>query len=57
MLHVGRDREGRRRLAEIAVLQRGVDGVLDVRTAWHADAGLATGAGILHRMITERGVA
>jgi pilus assembly protein CpaF len=57
LLHVGRDREGRRRLAEIAVLQRGVDGVLDVRTAWHADAGLATGAGILHRMLAERGVA
>ncbi|ORA28644.1 TadA family conjugal transfer-associated ATPase [Mycobacterium aquaticum] len=56
LLHVGRDREGRRRLSEIAVLQRGVDGVLDVRTAWHADTGLASGASTLRRMLAERGV-
>lgn len=56
LLHVGRDRQGRRRLAEIAVLQRGVDGVLDVRTAWHADTGSASGAGILRRLLVERGV-
>jgi pilus assembly protein CpaF len=56
LLHVGRDRDGRRRLSEIAVLQRGVDGVLDVCTAWHADTGFGTGARILHRMLAERGV-
>ncbi|OBC04419.1 conjugal transfer protein [Mycobacterium sp. 852013-50091_SCH5140682] len=56
LLHVGRDRHGRRRLAEIAVLQRGVDGILDVRTAWHADVGSASGAGVLRRMLVERGV-
>jgi pilus assembly protein CpaF len=55
LLHVGRDRSGRRRLSEIAVLQRGVDGALDVLTAWHADTGFGTGAGILHRMLVERG--
>jgi pilus assembly protein CpaF len=54
LLHVGRDRSGRRRLSEIAVLQRGVDGALDVLTAWHADTGFATGAGILNRMLAER---
>lgn len=56
LLHVGRDRDGRRRLSEIAVLQRGVDGVLDVCTAWQADTGFGTGAGVLHRMLAERGV-
>ncbi|WP_458317556.1 conjugal transfer protein TrbB [Mycolicibacterium brisbanense] len=56
LLHVGRDRERRRRLSEIAVLQRGVDGVLDVCTAWHADTGLASGASTLRRMLAERGV-
>jgi pilus assembly protein CpaF len=56
LLHVGRDRGGPRRLSEIAVLHRGADGVLDVRSAWHADTGFATGAGILRRMLAERGV-
>jgi pilus assembly protein CpaF len=55
LLHVGRDRSGRRRLSEIAVLQRGVDGGLDVLTAWHADTGFGAGASTLHRMLAERG--
>lgn len=55
LLHVGRDRGGRRRLCEIAVLQRRVDGTLDVLTAWHADTGSGTGAHLLNRMLTERG--
>ncbi|WP_019972771.1 TadA family conjugal transfer-associated ATPase [Mycobacterium sp. 141] len=56
LLHVGRDRGGRRRLREIAVLQRRVDGTFDVLTAWHADTGFGTGAHLLNRMLTERGV-
>ncbi|WP_018603559.1 TadA family conjugal transfer-associated ATPase [Mycobacterium sp. 155] len=55
LLHVGRDRGGRRRLCEIAVLQRRVDGTLDVLTAWHADTGSGTGAHLLNRMLAERG--
>lgn len=56
LLHVGRDRSGQRRLSEIAVLQRRVDNTLEVLTAWHADTGFGTGAGILKSMLAERGV-
>ena len=49
LLHVGRDRDGRRRLAEIAVLRR-VDGRVRAVTAWHADAGQPTSAAELHAM-------
>ena len=55
LLHVGRDRTGQRRLAEIAVLDRGDDGTLRVRTAWHADDGFGDGAGHLDELLTRRG--
>ncbi|MFN3003512.1 conjugal transfer protein TrbB [Mycolicibacterium wolinskyi] len=55
LLHVGRDRTGRRRLAEIAVLRRTSDGALDVLTAWHADTGFGCGAEILQQLIVDRG--
>ncbi|KWX23255.1 conjugal transfer protein [Mycolicibacterium wolinskyi] len=55
LLHVGRDRTGRRRLAEIAVLRRTGDGALDVLTAWHADTGFGRGADILQQLIVDRG--
>ncbi|MGV0744204.1 TadA family conjugal transfer-associated ATPase [Mycolicibacterium sp. XJ870] len=56
LMHVGRDRAGRRRLTEIAVLQRGRDGTLDVLTAWHADTGSGCGAEILNTRLAERGL-
>lgn len=57
LLHVGRDRDGRRRLAEIAVLRREGHGGLGVLTAWHADTGLGRGADDLNSMLAERAVA
>jgi pilus assembly protein CpaF len=56
VLHVGRDRAGRRRLSEIAVLRRGNDGRVMVATAWHADTGFGCGAEDLTRLIRERGL-
>ncbi|BDY27548.1 MULTISPECIES: TadA family conjugal transfer-associated ATPase [Mycolicibacterium] len=55
LAHVGRDGAGRRRLAEIAVLGRGADGSVHVRTAWHADNGFGCGAEHLKTLIAERG--
>lgn len=37
MLHVSRDTAGRRRLSEIAVLDRDTSGVVHARTVWHVD--------------------
>jgi pilus assembly protein CpaF len=55
LLHVGRGRDGRRRLAEIAVLCRAADS-RDCRTvtAWHADRGPGAGADDLQRMLRDR---
>jgi pilus assembly protein CpaF len=55
VLHVGRDRGGRRRLDEIAVLQRGVDGLVSARTAWHAERGIDSGMDGLRALLTDRG--
>jgi pilus assembly protein CpaF len=54
VLHVGRDRDGRRRLGEIAVLQRGPDGLVGARTAWHAERGIDGGMDDLRVMLAER---
>jgi pilus assembly protein CpaF len=43
VLHVDRDRAGRRRLEEIAVLRRGGDGVVAAQSAWHLDRGFGSG--------------
>ncbi|MDV3124095.1 TadA family conjugal transfer-associated ATPase [Mycobacterium sp. 21AC1] len=54
LLHVSRDVEGRRRLAEIAVLRReGADGV-GVLTAWHVDSGFGCGADHLAALMAQR---
>jgi pilus assembly protein CpaF len=55
LLHVGRGRDGRRRLAEIAVLRKpvGPDGCHAV-TAWHADNGLGPGADDLWSLLSAR---
>jgi pilus assembly protein CpaF len=56
LLHVGRDRAGKRRLAEIAVLRRTGDGTVGVTTAWHVDDGFGRGSDVLMAMLHERGV-
>jgi pilus assembly protein CpaF len=55
LLHVGRSRDGRRRLAEIAVVTR-ADGSSECRTvsAWHADDGPGEGAALLQRLVQQR---
>lgn len=52
--HVGRDREGVRRLAEIAVLDRGADGLVAAHTAWHVDRGNGPGMARLEQLTTAR---
>jgi pilus assembly protein CpaF len=54
VLHVGRDRSGRRRLDEIAVLQRGADGLVDAHPAWHADRGTGSGMADLEKLLAAR---
>ena len=54
VLHVGRDRTGRRRLEEIAVLRRGVDGLVYAVTCWHADRGNAKGMDDLNHLLAAR---
>ena len=53
LLHVTRDRTGRRRLGEIAVL-RAVEGRVRAVTVWHADGGLTDDAGSLKRLLQSR---
>ncbi len=53
ILHVGRNRAGRR-LEEIAVLQRGDDGLVSAVTAWHADRGFDRGMDRLANALTTR---
>jgi pilus assembly protein CpaF len=55
LLHVGRDRDGRRRLAEVAVLRRGQDGLVAALTAWHAERGFAHGMEHLSDLLAQRG--
>jgi pilus assembly protein CpaF len=55
VLHVGRDRAGARRLDEIAVLRRGVDGMVAASTAWHADRGFDCGMAPLRDLLAARG--
>ncbi|BBX63840.1 putative conjugal transfer protein [Mycobacterium saskatchewanense] len=53
VLHVARDRTGRRRLAEIAVL-RPERGQVRAVTVWHADRGMTDDAADLHRVLQSR---
>lgn len=55
LLHVGRDRGGRRHLAEIAVLRRGPDGLVEALTAWHATRGFGQGMAQLTDLLDRRG--
>lgn len=54
VLQVGRDRDGHRRLTEVAVLRRGADGWVAAHTAWHADRGFGAGAHALTALLDER---
>ena len=53
LLHVARDRTGRRRLSEIAVL-RTDRGLVRAVTVWHADSGPTGEVGDLHRLLEGR---
>lgn len=53
LLHVSRDRSGRRRLTEIAALQR-IRGVVEAVTAWRADVGTTDAAEPLRSMLRSR---
>ncbi|CAN5815462.1 TadA family conjugal transfer-associated ATPase [soil metagenome] len=55
LLHVGRTRDGRRRLSEIALLER-APGSSECRTvtAWHAERGPGDGAAELRRLVCSR---
>jgi pilus assembly protein CpaF len=53
LLHVVRDRSGRRRLTEIAMLRQ-LDGRVRAVTAWHADRGLTDEVGGLRTLLQGR---
>ncbi len=53
LLHVGRDRDGRRRLAEVSVLDRRDDTCRAV-PAWHADRGFGAGMAALQELLDGR---
>ena len=55
VLHVGRHRNGARRLSEIGVLRRGDDGRVRVTTAWHVDTGFGCGRDDLRTLLRNRG--
>ena len=55
LLHVGRDQNGKRRLAEVAVLRREGNGLVGAATAWSADTGFGSGADDLSGLLLERG--
>ncbi|BBX68031.1 TadA family conjugal transfer-associated ATPase [Mycolicibacterium psychrotolerans] len=54
VLHVSRDRAGRRRLSEIGMFRRGDDGRVQVLPCWHMDAGFDRCADDLRRLIGTR---
>ncbi len=53
LLHVARDRAGRRRLREIAVMRR-IQKRVQAITVWHADRGMTGHAEHLHRLLQSR---
>jgi pilus assembly protein CpaF len=56
LLHVGRDRNGKRRLSEIGVVRRDGSGLVGVAIAWSADTGFGSGAEDLRDLLHQRGV-
>ncbi|QZT56568.1 MULTISPECIES: TadA family conjugal transfer-associated ATPase [Mycolicibacterium] len=55
VLHVARDRAGRRRLSEVGLLRRSSDGSVRVSTCWHCESGYGPGADPLHDLMRARG--
>jgi pilus assembly protein CpaF len=53
LLHVARDRTGRRRLSEIAMLRQ-TNGRVHAVTVWHADRGLTDFAADLGTVLRSR---
>ncbi|MCV7259559.1 TadA family conjugal transfer-associated ATPase [Mycobacterium shimoidei] len=56
LVHVARDRSGRRRVSEIAMLRR-ADRQVRVATVWHADRGVADEITELRRLLSNRDAA
>ncbi|HEX7322403.1 MAG TPA: TadA family conjugal transfer-associated ATPase [Mycobacterium sp.] len=54
LVHVGRDRSGGRRLAEIAMLRPTAAGCVRAVQVWHADSGLTADAAELQRLLDDR---
>ncbi len=54
VVHVKRDRAGRRRLSEVGLLDRGSDGRVQVVSAWRADGGNGCAAESLRQLLDER---
>ncbi|MBY0441886.1 MAG: TadA family conjugal transfer-associated ATPase [Mycobacteriaceae bacterium] len=54
LLHVARDRQGRRQLNEIAVLRQTDPGWVRTVTVWRADRGMTDDADELHRLLRTR---
>ncbi len=55
VLHVARDRTGQRRLAEIGLLQRAGDGLVQVIPCWHHATGSGYGAERLRDLLRAGG--
>ena len=56
VLHVARDRSGRRRLSEVGLLRRAADGRVEVVSCWHCERGFGSGADALRDMVRTRGL-
>jgi len=54
VLHVTRDRSGRRRLSEVGVLERGHDDRVRVLPCWHWHTGFGRGAEALDELVRAR---
>ncbi|MDG5484482.1 TadA family conjugal transfer-associated ATPase [Mycolicibacterium gadium] len=54
LVHVSRDRDGRRRLSEVAVLTAAADGRVRAVTAWRTGIGFDRGAEQLRTLVHER---
>ena len=54
VLHMTRDREGRRHLSQVGLLQRGDDGRVGVLPCWDRRHGLGSGAELLDTMVRAR---
>ncbi|QNI08878.1 TadA family conjugal transfer-associated ATPase [Mycobacterium kubicae] len=54
LLHVGRDRKGRRRLGEIAALRQTESGRVQAVTVWHVQRGMSDDATLLGNLLSTR---